>query len=108
MLFLLLKIYTASHFRYPSGMFGVCTLLALLLLMNQDLLNKGRQQYIRLNKQFLDEVEKGTSWEELQPVVEQMKTLAVYLQQIPRTSEVIIPTPPPVAGEPPLAEPTPL
>jgi hypothetical protein len=79
-----------------------------MLVMNQDLLNKGRQQYIRLNKQFLDEVEKGTSWEELQPVVEQMKTLAVYLQQIPRTAGEIIPTPPPVAGESSLAEPTPL
>jgi hypothetical protein len=59
--------------------------------MNAELLNRGRLKYIDLNKKFLEEVEKGTSWEQLQPLVDEMKGLAVYLQQIPTTTEIIIP-----------------
>jgi hypothetical protein len=59
--------------------------------MNGELLNRGRLKYIDLNKRFLEAVETGTSWEDLQPLVEEMKSLAIYLQQIPTTTEIIIP-----------------
>jgi hypothetical protein len=55
--------------------------------MKSQLLDKGRLRYIDLNKKFLEEVEKGTSWEALHPLVEEMKSLAIYLQHIPTTTE---------------------
>ncbi len=62
--------------------------------MNSELLNKGRLEYINLNKKFLQLVEDGTSWVELQPLIEEMKSLAVYLQHIPSdTEEVTISSP---------------
>lgn len=51
--------------------------------MQKELVAKGRMKYIELNRLFLQEVEKGTSWEELQPLLEEMKSLAIYLQYIP-------------------------
>lgn len=57
--------------------------------MSGELLQKGRLRYIHLNKKFLEEVENGASWEALQPLVEEMKMLAVYLHQLPTTVDVI-------------------
>lgn len=55
--------------------------------MKSMLQQKGREEYARLNKLFLDAVEKGASWDELQPLIDQMKSLAIYLQEIPSTLE---------------------
>lgn len=59
--------------------------------MSREMLERGRLKYIELNKRFLAQVENGGSWESLQPLVEEMKSLAVYLQQIPTATEIIIP-----------------
>jgi hypothetical protein len=59
--------------------------------MKRALLNKGRVEYINLNKKFLQLVEDGASWDELQPLMEEMKSLAVYLQKIPSNIEVVNP-----------------
>ena len=62
--------------------------------MKSELLNKGRLEYINLNKKFLQLVEDGASWVELQPLIEEMKSLAIYLQHIPsNTQETDIPSP---------------
>lgn len=55
--------------------------------MNSELLNRGRLEYINLNKKFLQLVELGTSWEELQPLMDEMKSLAIYLQRIPSSTD---------------------
>jgi hypothetical protein len=55
--------------------------------MKSHLLDRGRLKYIDLNRRFLKEVERGSSWEELHPLVEEMKSLAIYLQQIPTSIE---------------------
>jgi hypothetical protein len=57
--------------------------------MNSELLNRGRLEYIQLNKRFLQLVEAGTSWEELQPIMEEMKSLAIYLQRIPSNTDEV-------------------
>lgn len=57
--------------------------------MRSVLQQKGRQEYARLNKLFLEAVERGTSWDELQEIIDQMKSLAVYLQEIPNTLEAL-------------------
>jgi len=59
--------------------------------MKSALMDRGRLEYINLNKRFLEEVEKGTRWEDLQLLIEKMKSLAIYLQQIPTSTEVIAP-----------------
>ncbi len=51
--------------------------------MQQELVARGRMKYIELNRKFLQEVENGTSWEDLQPLLEEMKSLAIYLHYIP-------------------------
>jgi hypothetical protein len=61
--------------------------------MLNELQRRGRQKYIDLNKRFLAEVEKGATWEALQPLINEMKLLAVYLQQIPGITEVLVPEP---------------
>lgn len=59
--------------------------------MKRALLERGRLEYINLNRRFLEEVEKGTPWEELQLLIEEMKSLAIYLQQIPTSTEILAP-----------------
>jgi hypothetical protein len=51
--------------------------------MQKELVIRGRMKYIELNRKFLQEVENGTSWEELQPLLEEMKSLAIHLHYIP-------------------------
>lgn len=45
-------------------------------------------EYIRLNKKFLEEVENGTSWEDLLPILAEMKSIAVWLQHVPTVTEL--------------------
>lgn len=63
------------------------------VLMKSELLNRGRLEYINLNKRFLQLVEQGSSWEELQPLMEEMKSLAIYLQHIPSNIDNVVNTP---------------
>ncbi len=58
--------------------------------MESELLNRGRKKYVNLNKKFLQLVEDGTTWEELQPLIDEMKSLAIYLQDIPKNIELNI------------------
>lgn len=72
--------------------------------MQKELVTRGRLKYIELNRKFLLAVENGTSWEELQPLLEEMKSLAIYLHNIP-VSTVTTETPSnadasAIAGEP--------
>lgn len=59
--------------------------------MSREMLERGRLKYIELNKRFLQALENGGSWESVQPIVEEMKSLAIYLQRIPTATELIIP-----------------
>lgn len=63
-----------------------------IYIMKSALVNRGRLEYINLNKRFLEEVEKGTRWEDLQVLIDEMKSLAIYLQQIPTSTEIIQPS----------------
>jgi len=57
--------------------------------MQKELVLRGRMKYIELNRKFLQEVENGTSWDELQPLLEDMKSLAIYLHYIPATTAAL-------------------
>jgi hypothetical protein len=47
-------------------------------------------KYIELNKKFLQEVEKGTSWDDLQPLLDEMTDLAKDIEDIEATNVFIM------------------
>lgn len=60
--------------------------------METNIVEKFRLQYLLLVKEFLFEVEKGTEWQELKPMIQEMKTLDHYIRSFdkqPFTSKLV-------------------
>ena len=50
--------------------------------MSRKVRTDDQQKFIELNKQFMDEVEKGASWSELRWLIEEMKDIAKNFEHL--------------------------
>lgn len=57
--------------------------------MKTDMAGRYQFQYMMLVKEFLDEVEKGTEWVKLKPIVQEMKRLDHDLSSIDDAVNII-------------------
>ncbi len=59
--------------------------------MDSALKKRLRAKYVQLNRKFLSQVENGSSWEELHPLMEEMKEIAACLERIPEATAIVRP-----------------